>query len=194
MIAFVARKSEANAVVRWGAHFASADNTTLTVLCHSYAPTVLPAQDISDLEEEVQTALLDHAQNIVNMIEDLPSDQVQVLRAVNPNAAGACLDQVRLDKAQLVVAASSDPEGRTGANYSTSPLLRQMPCSVMLLFSPDDRSSEVKSIHTINTSGPHDRTTVALAVNLGNSCGANVSITTIEEEGFKPFRPHESSE
>lgn len=185
VLALITKPEEAPRVVPWAAQFARARQTKLVVLCWAYTPAAefpLLAEDaesgeLTELASAVSNALDTVAQSI--KASQLPEFEIQ--KALHADSTAAALAEIRRSNAQLLIASSPDPSGDTGYTYDTNPLLRQSPCTTVVLFGGRD-AGELKKIFVALGQTAHDRTMLTLAASLSQATGATATVALEEED------------
>ena len=133
VLALVTKPEEVKLVTTWASEFAATRDTTLIVLCWARSPIVLvPKWADNEETDAVDELVAEVRRAIAAMTEDkhgqrlpLPTDKIDVHRALHPDAIAATLQQISVEDPELVVAAAEGHSGRTGATYATNRLLRQ---------------------------------------------------------------------
>lgn len=181
VVVLVTKPEEAEILVSWSVRFALARDTSLTVLCWTYSPTIPPPLVADDEESSDGQLLADEVQGVVDALEMRP-EAIEIRRVVHPDPVVAALEYVRREDVQLLVAGVDDSSGKTGATFATNPLLRQSPCNTLVLYVDRNRSQDFAQVLVATTDGPHDRVAVSLAARMADTHEAHATIAAIEED------------
>ena len=188
VLALVTKTEEIRPVVTWATEFAVTLDTTLIVMCWSYAPNLpdqLPTSKTASadaLVTEVRRFTAQTSDENRPKCQCLKSENIQVRHLMQPDATTAILEQIRLENPTFLIAAAQDQTGKTGATYETNPLLRQSPCNTVILFGDCKPSSRERHIVVGAVDNPNEETALLLAARMVETCESQVTLAWLEED------------
>ncbi len=189
VVAVIKKPDDVGLVVRWSADVAAARKSKLTVLCWASAPSVKypllsSEEEIAEVEQLAakvrEFCRLDEAAE-GHKVFALPAADIEIQRVLHPDVTKAAIEHVRRTEADVLVVASPDPTGQTGAAYNNHPLLRQSPCATLVLFQGKEPAAKKARVFLMGTDSPHDVTGSTLAARLAVRTGALSIIARVEE-------------
>lgn len=191
VVALVTRIDDVESVTAWSTYFAEATKTSLVIVCWAYSPTgelAVPGQsmgndELSPIFVEVETQLDAVFEQAAKNEWSITRDNVRVRRVLSSDSTVAVLDEVRRENADLMVTATRDRSGRTGATITENRLLGRSPCNTVILYQSPKPRRRFKKIMLVATNSAHDRTATTLTSQMAKVRKANVTISTIEESG-----------
>lgn len=166
-----------NLVLPWASALTKARDSSLVVLC--WTQSALSNTDIQD-DEPVSEHLVNAVRNYFS--QQTPGDEPDIMGLSGPVESRAVLDAVREKDADLIVAAGSDPSGKRGGSYTTNPLLKQSPCTTVILFGDSTRSTRPRKIFVGSSDNSHDSASLFLANQLADSHQSSVTLGCPEFE------------
>jgi uncharacterized hydrophobic protein (TIGR00271 family) len=184
ILALITKPEQVCQVIPWATEFASALNSSVTVLC--WAHSLLPQYDVS----LAACASLVSAANrcLDEMGEGASTATLAILKTVeiratlHPSASIAAAKIARTDNVQLIVAAAADQRRKFGTSYVTNSLLRHSPCNTVILFGGLYRKYKTNRILVGSTDSVHDSTALFLATQIAKNRDSVISLARIERQ------------
>ena len=193
VVALITKTDDVESVTAWATHFAEAGHTSLVIVCWAYAPVGELGAVAQDDDSGALGAIIEEVNLLLDTIFEhaaendwsLTRDQVQVLSVLSADSTRSVLEEIERHNATLLVAATADRSGRTGAKVTENRLLGQSPCNTVILYQSPKPRRRFKKIMLVATDSAHDRTAVTLASQMAKVRKATVTAATIEDSDDK---------
>jgi hypothetical protein len=186
ILALITKSEEIRLVVSWGAEFAKARSSPLTVTCWTYSPLAQPEDESTERDSLVAEVrrFVEESGGSGSLSQLATSGKIEIHGIRHPEASTAALNAAHSGDFELIVAAAEDQTGKTGATYATNPLLRHSPCNTVILFGGPERSCKPDRILVGATDSSHDGVAVFLASRIAETCNSHITLARAET-GFE---------
>ncbi len=190
VLALVTKLEDVVPVVAWGSQFATARQTTLTVLCWTKSSFEQFPLLVDTQHEREANELVDAVNDLISgtagddQVKDvlLPHRDVYVRRLASPNPVESILQQARIEDPELLVIAGHDSANQRGSDDAVQAILRQSPCRTIALHGGPTRSCNGHRIFVGISDSPHDSSSLFLAARMDESCNSRVMVARTEAD------------
>jgi uncharacterized hydrophobic protein (TIGR00271 family) len=185
VLALITKPEEINLVVPWAGEFARARDSSLVVVCWTYSVPDKRSDESPDREKDDDLTakvrrFVAESETDGSLFQLALSEGVELRDIHHPDALTVVFDIVRAEDIELLVAASEDQTGKTGATYATNPLLSQSPCNTVILFGGPERSRKADRVFVGVTDTPHDGVALFLASRMAEASESKVTLARSE--------------
>jgi uncharacterized hydrophobic protein (TIGR00271 family) len=189
VVALITKLEEIPTVITWAHEFAVARDSNLIIVCWSESSSIIHSE-LTGKNETETNKMVSESEIFVSSIVDnnsselhlLPRGKIEVRLISHPDLVTATVGLVRKENAELLVAATQDQTGATGATYETNPLLRQSPCNTVILFGENASKNKTRRVIVGITDNSHDTSAISLAARMSEKCNIKMTVTKTEKD------------
>lgn len=164
-------------VLPWASALANARDGSMIVVC--FTESAVPSTEMED-PGPVSQDLVEATQDFIRHANIAVVEEVIGLSG--PSEAQATIAVAREKDIKVIIAAGADPSGQKGGTYASNALLKQSPCTTLILFGDATRSTKPKTLFVGASDNAHDIAATLLANQLAVKFNAQLTMAVGEFE------------